>query len=79
MHSVIADGVDNTGSFTWTPTADLEVVPTSGYGIQLVVEKTGQYQCKPFSTCRHFAKALVQGRLLLALAAGLAAQGEIAP
>lgn len=39
----IAEGVPNTGSFTWTPSTDLED-DTSRYGIQIIVEGTGEYQ-----------------------------------
>ncbi|KAJ5122024.1 hypothetical protein N7526_008961 [Penicillium atrosanguineum] len=39
----IVENIDNTGSYTWTPSASLEV-DTTHYGILLVVEGTGAYQ-----------------------------------
>ncbi|KAB8072086.1 Ser-Thr-rich glycosyl-phosphatidyl-inositol-anchored membrane family-domain-containing protein [Aspergillus leporis] len=39
----IAEQIDNTGSFTWTPATTLEADVTH-YGLLLVVEGTGQYQ-----------------------------------
>ncbi|EEH34722.1 GPI anchored serine-threonine rich protein [Paracoccidioides lutzii Pb01] len=39
----IADSVSNTGTYIWTPPTSLEG-DESGYGIQIVVEGTGQYQ-----------------------------------
>jgi len=39
----IADAVDNTGTFVWTPDASLDDDVTH-YGIQLVSEDTGNYQ-----------------------------------
>ncbi|KAM5431794.1 hypothetical protein MferCBS31731_007707 [Microsporum ferrugineum] len=41
--SVIAESIENTGSFSWTPPTDLENDHTH-YGIQIIVEGTGQYQ-----------------------------------
>lgn len=41
--ATLADSVDNTGSFSWTPSKELES-DTSGYGLLIVVEGTGQYQ-----------------------------------
>ncbi|KAI5281046.1 hypothetical protein KEM52_004001, partial [Ascosphaera acerosa] len=41
--ATIADNVPNTGAFTWTPSTDLEGDVTH-YGIQIIVEGTGQYQ-----------------------------------
>ncbi|KAF2766833.1 hypothetical protein EJ03DRAFT_384405 [Teratosphaeria nubilosa] len=41
----IVESIDNTGSYLWTPSTDLE--PTqgaTGYGIQLIVDASGQYQ-----------------------------------
>ncbi|KAI7187567.1 hypothetical protein D0869_13172 [Hortaea werneckii] len=41
----IVEGIDNSGSYTWTPSEDLS--PTdgpTGYGIELIVDATGQYQ-----------------------------------
>lgn len=40
----IAEGVPNSGTYVWTPSKDLE--PTedaTGYGIQLICDKNGQY------------------------------------
>ncbi|KAJ5748793.1 uncharacterized protein N7511_010489 [Penicillium nucicola] len=39
----LADSIPNSGSFTWTPSTDLEV-DTTHYGLLLTVEGTGQYQ-----------------------------------
>ncbi|OCL00586.1 uncharacterized protein K441DRAFT_651565 [Cenococcum geophilum 1.58] len=39
----IASGIDNTGTFEWTPPTTLEA-DTSHYGIQLIVDATGQFQ-----------------------------------
>ncbi|KAK2875963.1 hypothetical protein FQN49_001484 [Arthroderma sp. PD_2] len=41
--ATIADSIENTGSFTWTPSNTLENDVTH-YGIQIIVEGTGQYQ-----------------------------------
>lgn len=41
--ATIAEAIDNTGSYTWTPSTDLEG-DVIGYGILIVVEGTGQYQ-----------------------------------
>lgn len=41
----IAEKVENSGSYTWEPKADLEPSEgAKGYGIQLIDDKTGQYQ-----------------------------------
>jgi hypothetical protein len=40
---VIADAIDNSGSYSWTPSTDLEG-DVIGYGLLIVVEGTGQYQ-----------------------------------
>ncbi|KAJ5294180.1 hypothetical protein PENANT_c028G04915 [Penicillium antarcticum] len=39
----LADSIPNSGSFSWTPSTDLEV-DTTHYGLLLTVEGTGQYQ-----------------------------------
>lgn len=39
----IAEGIKNTGSYEWTPETDLED-DTTHYGLQLIVDATGQYQ-----------------------------------
>ncbi|KAJ5894092.1 differential expressed balu-42 [Penicillium taxi] len=39
----IVEDIDNTGSYTWTPSTSLET-DTTHYGILLVVEGTGAYQ-----------------------------------
>jgi hypothetical protein len=39
----IAEGIENTGTFQWTPSTDLEDDVTH-YGLQLIVDATGQYQ-----------------------------------
>jgi hypothetical protein len=39
----LADGVDNTGTFIWTPSTSLENDVTH-YGLEIIVEGTGQYQ-----------------------------------
>lgn len=43
----IAEGIANSGSYTWTPPADFGpgLSETTGYGIQLIDDVTGQYQC----------------------------------
>lgn len=41
----IAEEVENSGTYVWTPSTDLEA-DKKGYGIQLIVDATGQYQCK---------------------------------
>lgn len=52
--SVIVEGIDNTGSFTWTPPSTVEATQgPGGYGIQLVVEGTGVFQ---YSTQFGFSK-----------------------
>jgi len=50
----IVEKVPNTGSYVWTPATDLEADVTH-YGIQLIVDSNGQYQCKLFHplTCAH--------------------------
>ncbi|WPG98778.1 Hypothetical protein R9X50_00157400 [Acrodontium crateriforme] len=42
----LAEGIDNTGSFLWTPKTDLQPQDT-GYGLMIVVDATGQYQYSP--------------------------------
>lgn len=39
----LAESIDNSGSYEWTPSKDLEP-DTTHYGLLLVVEGTGQYQ-----------------------------------
>jgi len=39
----IAEGIENSGTFMWTPGPELEP-DTERYGIQLIVDATGQYQ-----------------------------------
>lgn len=41
----LVEGLDNTGTFTWTPAADLEADVTH-YGLQIIDDVNGQYQCK---------------------------------
>ncbi|MCJ1258850.1 hypothetical protein MMC24_006684 [Lignoscripta atroalba] len=41
--SVIVEGIPNTGVFSWTPSSSLEP-DTTHYGIQLIVDATGEYQ-----------------------------------
>lgn len=41
--ATIAGGIDNTGTYEWTPSTSLEPDVTH-YGIQLLVDATGQYQ-----------------------------------
>jgi hypothetical protein len=45
-YQTIAEGIDNSGSYTWTPGADLPSTGSDphGYGIQLIVDADGQYQ-----------------------------------
>ncbi|KAM3424896.1 hypothetical protein BST61_g6871 [Cercospora zeina] len=41
----IVEHIDNSGSYVWTPATDLEPTENAqGYGIQLIVDATGQYQ-----------------------------------
>jgi hypothetical protein len=41
----IAEGIQNSGSYTWEPKSDLAPSEgAKGYGIQLIDDKTGQYQ-----------------------------------
>jgi len=43
--STLADSIDNTGSYDWTPADNLDpTTGASGYGLELVVEGTGEYQ-----------------------------------
>ena len=44
--STIADSIENSGTYAWTPSTDLAPSQPTGYGIELVVEGTGEYQCK---------------------------------
>jgi len=39
----LVEGIDNTGSFTWTPAADLEA-DTTHYGLRIIDDVNGQYQ-----------------------------------
>lgn len=39
----LAEGINNSGSFVWTPAATLEA-DSSRYGLQLIDDVTGQYQ-----------------------------------
>lgn len=41
--TTLAESIDNSGSYEWTPSTDLEP-DTTHYGLMLVVEGTGQYQ-----------------------------------
>lgn len=41
--ATIATGIENTGTYQWTPADTLEP-DTTHYGIQLIVDATGQYQ-----------------------------------
>lgn len=46
----IAEKIENDGSFDWTPKKDLEpTADATGYGIQLIVDKTGQYVSANFT------------------------------
>lgn len=40
----IADKVPNSGSYTWTPSSDLDADVTH-YGLQLIDDSDGTYQC----------------------------------
>lgn len=40
----IVESIDNTGSYDWTPDTNLAPNKTY-YGIELIVDGTGQYQC----------------------------------
>jgi hypothetical protein len=43
IHTIV-EGIDNTGSYDWTP--DTSLAPNKTYyGIELIVDGTGQYQC----------------------------------
>ncbi|PGH17938.1 hypothetical protein AJ79_00837 [Helicocarpus griseus UAMH5409] len=39
----LADSIENDGTYDWTPSTSLEG-DTTGYGLQIIVEGTGQYQ-----------------------------------
>jgi hypothetical protein len=39
----IIENLDNTGTYVWTPSTDLQP-DTTGYGIQLICDDTGAYQ-----------------------------------
>jgi hypothetical protein len=39
----LVEGIDNTGTYTWTPAADLEA-DTTHYGLQIIDDVNGQYQ-----------------------------------
>ena len=41
--TTLAESIDNSGSYEWTPSADLKP-DTTHYGLMLVVDGTGQYQ-----------------------------------
>jgi len=41
----IVEKIPNTGNYVWTPATDLEADVTH-YGIQLIVDADGQYQCR---------------------------------
>ncbi|ORY06382.1 Ser-Thr-rich glycosyl-phosphatidyl-inositol-anchored membrane family-domain-containing protein [Clohesyomyces aquaticus] len=41
--ATIVEGIDNSGSFVWTPASSLEA-DTTHYGLQLIDDVTGQYQ-----------------------------------
>lgn len=40
----VAEKIANTGTFTWTPAADLQPTGNSGYGFQLINDADGTYQ-----------------------------------
>lgn len=41
----LAEGINNSGSFVWTPASTLEATTTpTGYGLQLIDDVNGQYQ-----------------------------------
>ncbi|KAI8932381.1 hypothetical protein NX059_010569 [Plenodomus lindquistii] len=41
----LAEGISNSGSLSWTPSADLEATAgPNGYGLQIIDDVTGQYQ-----------------------------------
>jgi hypothetical protein len=41
----LAEGISNSGTFSWTPASDLEATSgPNGYGIQIIDDVTGQYQ-----------------------------------
>lgn len=44
--ATLADSIKNVGYYLWTPSTDLEPSQPTGYGIELVVEGTGEYQCE---------------------------------
>lgn len=41
----IVEQIPNQGTYAWTPTPDLEP-DTTHYGIQLIVDADGSYQCE---------------------------------
>ncbi|KAF1967955.1 hypothetical protein BU23DRAFT_558943 [Bimuria novae-zelandiae CBS 107.79] len=45
FNQIIVEGIDNTGSYTWTPPTTLEATKgPGGYGIQLIDDVDGHYQ-----------------------------------
>lgn len=50
--ATIVESIDNTGSYDWTPDTGLAPNKTY-YGIELIVEGTGQYQCTQTSRNGH--------------------------
>lgn len=55
--ATIAESIDNSGSYSWTPSTSLAPNNTY-YGIELIVEGTGQYQCKQILSTKHNSNRL---------------------
>ena len=54
-YSTIVENYTNNGSFAWTPSKDL-APQTVGYGIQLICDGTGVYQCE-FALSQGYTRA----------------------
>jgi len=74
----IASGIDNTGTFEWTPPTTLEA-DTSHYGIQLIVDATGQFQYSTQFGISNPGYAAVSGSSSLIASVTAAAVNSTAP
>lgn len=74
----IASGIDNTGTFEWTPPTTLEP-DTSHYGIELIVDATGQFQYSTQFGISNPGYAAVSGASSLIASATASAANSTAP
>lgn len=74
----IASSIDNTGTFEWTPPTTLEA-DTSHYGIQLIVDATGQFQYSTQFGISNPGYAAVSGSSSLIASVTAAAVNSTAP